>query len=112
MSGRPVVLRERARRDIDEALEHFLSEAGTERAMAFIDALELTLRQIGDHPAAGSARYADELGLPGLRFRTVVKFPYLISYVEQEAETDVWRVLLGARDITAWMREPRGTSEG
>ena len=53
--------------------------------MAFIDALELTLRQIGDHPAAGSPRYADELGLPGLRFRTVVKFPYLISYVEQEA---------------------------
>ena len=111
MSGRPVVLRERARRDIDEALEHFLSEAGAERATAFIDALELTLRQIGDHPAAGSARYADELGLPGLRFRAVVKFPYLIFYVEQEAETDVWRVLHGARDIAAWMREPRGTTE-
>ena len=27
MSGKPVVLRERARRDIDEAVEHYLAEA-------------------------------------------------------------------------------------
>ena len=40
MSGKPVVLRERARRDIDEAVEHYLTEAGEAVALAFIDALE------------------------------------------------------------------------
>ena len=106
MSGKPAVLRERARRDVDEAVEYYLSEAGATGTLAFVDALEVSLRQIGEHPAAGSSRYAHELDLPGLRFRTVGKFPYLVFYVEQEAEIDVWRVLHGARDIAAWMREP------
>ena len=57
--------------------------------------------------AAGSPRYAHELDSPGLRFRPMGKFPYLVFNVEGEAEVDVWRVLHGARDIPAWMREPR-----
>ena len=105
MSGKPVVLRERARRDVDEVVEYYLSEAGVADTLAFIDALEVSLRQVGEHPAAGSSRYAHELDLPDLRFRTVGKFPYLVFYVEQEAEIDVWRVLHGARDIAAWLRE-------
>ena len=105
MIGKPVVLRERARRDVDAAVEYYQSEAGSAGALAFIDAVEVCLRQIAEHPAAGSSRYAYELGLPGLCFRTVVKFPYLIFYVEKEAEIDVWRVLHGARDVAAWMRE-------
>ena len=106
MSGKPVVLRERARRDIDEAVEHYLAEAGEAAALDFIDALEDVRRRIGEQPASGSPRYAHELDIPGLRFRAVGKFPHLVFYVEGEAETDVWRVLLGARDISAWMREP------
>ena len=109
MSGKPVVLRERARRDVDEAVEYYLAEAGGAGALAFIDALQASLRQIGEYPAAGSSRYAHELDLPDLRFRTVGKFPYLVFYVEQEAEIDVWRVLHGARDIAAWMQGARGT---
>ena len=105
MIGKPVVLRERARRDVDAAVEYYQSEAGSTGALAFIDAVEVCLRQIGEHPAAGSSRHAYELGLPGLCFRTVVKFPYLIFHVEKEAEIDVWRVLHGARDVAAWMRE-------
>lgn len=75
--------------------------------LAFIDALEASLHQIGEHPATGLSRHAHELNLPGLRFRTVGKSPFLVFYVELEAETDVWRVLHGVRDIAAWMREPR-----
>ena len=107
MTGKPVVLRERARHDVDEAVEHYLAEAGPAVALAFIDALEDALRQIGERPALGSPRYAHELDLPGLRFRTIGKSPYLIFYVERETEIDVWRVLHGARDIPAWMAEPR-----
>ena len=106
MSGKPVVLRERARRDVDEAIEHYLAEAGPAVALGLIDALEDAHRQIGEQPAGGSPRYAHEMDIPGLRFRTVGKFPYLVFYVEREAEIDVWRVLHGARDIPAWMREP------
>ena len=107
MSGKPVVLRERARRDIDEAVEHYLGEAGPAVALAFIDALEDARRRIGEQPAAGSPRYAHELDIPGLRSRAVRRFPYLVFYVERPADIDVWRVLNGARDIPAWMREPR-----
>lgn len=107
MSGKPVVLRERAQRDIDGALEHYLTEAEAAVALDFVDALEDACRQIGEQPAAGSPRYAHELDIPGLRFRTVKRFPYLVFYVERETEIDVWRVLHGARDIPAWMQEPR-----
>ena len=106
MSGKPVVLRERARRDVDEVIEHYLSEAGPAVALNFIDALEDTLRQIGERPASGSPRYAHELEIPGLRVRSVGRFPHLIFYVERDADIDVWRVLHGARDIPAWMRLP------
>ena len=107
MSGKPVVLRERARRDIDEAVEHYLGEAGPAVALEFIDALEDARRRIGEQPAAGSPRYAHELDIPGLRSRTVRRFPYLVFYVERSADIDVWRVLHGAQDIPAWMRESR-----
>ena len=92
---------------IDEAVEHYFIEAGEAVALAFIDALEDAIRQIGEQPAAGSPRYAHELDIPAMRFGPVGTFPYLVFYVRREAEVDVWRVLHGARDIAAWMRRPR-----
>ncbi len=107
MSGKPVVLRERARRDIDEAVDHYLVEAKPAVALAFIDALEDARHRIGDRPGSGSPRHAHELDIPGLRFRPPGRFPYLIFHVEREADIDVWRVLHGVCDIPAWMWEPR-----
>ena len=106
MSDKPVVLRERARNDIDDAVERYIDEAGPTVAFAFVDALERPLRGIGEHPAAGSPRYAQELEVPCLRFRPAGKFPYLVFYVETGSEIDVWRVLHGARNIPEWMQEP------
>ena len=105
MSGKPAVLRERARRDIDETVGHYLAETGLAVALDFIDALEDACRRIAEQPAGGSPRYAHELDIPGLRFRTVRRFPHLVFYVEGETGIDVWRVLHGARDIPTWMRE-------
>ena len=105
MNDKPVVLRDLARNDIDQVVDHYLEEAGATVALAFINAAEATLRRIGELPGSGSPRYAHELDIPGLRFLSTDRFPYLIFYMEGKDEIDVWRVLHGARDIPAWMRE-------
>ena len=106
MAVKPVVPRERAREDIDAAIDHYVREAGERVALRFIDGLEQVFAAIGRHPASGSPRYAHELNLPGLRNRTVKRYPYLIFYVERDDHIDVWRVLHAQRDISTWMREP------
>jgi len=107
VTQKPVVLRGRARHDIDEAIDHYSTVATAAVVLALIDALEATFRQVAEHPASGSPpRYADELALPGLRSLVVKGFPHLVFYVEREADIDVWRVLHAARDIPAWLREP------
>ena len=105
MSGKPVVLRERARLDIGEAVEHYLAEAGPALALAFIDALEGACRSIAEQRAAGSSHYGHELEISGLRFSPAGTFPYPIFYCETGTEIEVWRVLHGARDIPNRLRE-------
>ena len=50
MTIKRVVPRELANRDVDEAIDHYLSEGSAESAMRFIKALERAYRQIGRHP--------------------------------------------------------------
>ena len=106
MKTKPVVPRELAKRDVDEAIEHYLSEDAAEAALGFIDALERAYTHISRHPSSGSPRYAHELNLPGLRSWSLTRYPYLLFYVEQPDHVDVWRVLHSLRDIPAWMAEP------
>ena len=109
MSGKPVVPRELANRDVEEAVDYFWGEAGDRTALAFVEALEHAREKIARHPAAGSPRYAHELGLPGLRSWALRRFPYLVFCVEHDDHIDVCRLLRGDRDIAAWMREPEDT---
>ncbi len=106
MSVKPVVPRELANRDVEEAIEHYLKEGAAKAALGFIRALERTYAHIGRHPATGSPRYAHELNLPGLRSWPVSPYPHLVFYVEAEQCIDVWRVLHGSRDLPAWLRTP------
>ncbi|GAA0755454.1 type II toxin-antitoxin system RelE/ParE family toxin [Ideonella azotifigens] len=108
MTPRPVIPREQANRDVDEALAHYLSEDAESAALGFIDALEDAYTHIGLHPATGSPRYAHELGLPGLRTWILTAYPHLVFYIEREDHIDVWRVLHGLRDISTEMREQAG----
>jgi toxin ParE1/3/4 len=100
-----VVQRERARRDIDEALDYYRDEAGETVALRFIADLGSALRRIARHPAIGSPRYAHELDVPALRAWRLSLYPYVVIYVEREEHIEVWRVLHGERDIPAWLRE-------
>jgi len=106
VSRKRVLPRQIARRDVEAAVDHYSREAGPDIALGFIDALETAYEAIAGHPAAGSPRYAHELGLPGLRTRALKRFPYLVFYVERDDQIDVWRVLHAQRDIPAWMQEP------
>ena len=106
MKAKPVIPRELANRDIDEAIAYYLSEGADQAALNFIDALEQAYTHIGRHPATGSPHYAHELNLPGLRFWPLTRYPHLVFYIERTDHIDVWRVLHGQRDIPAWMHEP------
>jgi toxin ParE1/3/4 len=103
--AKPIVPRELANRDVDEAIAYYLSEASDRVALGFIDALERAYRHVSRHPSSGSLRYSIELNLPGLRAWPLRRFPHIVFYVETSDCIDVWRVLHGARDIPAGMRE-------
>jgi toxin ParE1/3/4 len=104
VSAKPVIPRAQAKRDVDEALDHYLLEGGPAVAAGFVDSLEEPYLHLGRHPASGSPRYAHELNLPGLRYWPLNRFPYLVFYVERADHVDIWRVLHAQRDIPAWMQ--------
>jgi toxin ParE1/3/4 len=101
-----VALREVARHDVEAAVDWYREDAGEDAALRFVDALEAALVHVGRFPSSGSARYAMELAIPGLRCWQLERFPYLVFYVERTDHVDVWRVLHSRRDIPAWMHDP------
>jgi toxin ParE1/3/4 len=102
---KPVVLREQAMRDLDEALAYYIDRGAGQAASRFIDAVEQAFTLLGRHPATGSPRYAHALNLPQLRSWPLRGYPYLVFYVEREGHVDVWRALHCERDIPAWLRK-------
>jgi toxin ParE1/3/4 len=106
VKAKVVLPREAAGLDVDEAIDHYLSEGAAQAALGFVDDFEKAYIHIGRQPASGSPRYAHELHLPGLRFWPLTRFPYLVFYFERDSHVDVWRVLQAQRDIPAWMNEP------
>jgi len=106
MKAKPVIPREQAHRDVEDAVAYYLNEGAEAIALGFIDALEEAYAHISSHPATGSPRYAHELNLPNLRSWLLTRYPYLVFYVEHADHIDVWRVLHGQRDIPVWIREP------
>jgi toxin ParE1/3/4 len=101
-SKRPIS-RPQASRDVDEAVDYYLREAGVDVALGFVDSLETAYRHLSRHPQTGSPRYAHELDLPGLRMWPLKAYPYLIFYLEQPDHLDIWRVLHSQRDMPAWL---------
>lgn len=104
MRIKPVIPRALARQDVEEAISYYLNEDAEQAALGFIDALEQAYTHIGCHFVAGSPRYAHELDLPGLRSWPLMHYPYIVFYIECDDHIDVWRVLHGMRDISAWLR--------
>jgi toxin ParE1/3/4 len=110
VKAKPVIPRELANRDVDEAIDYYLSEGAEQAALGFVGALEQAYVHIGLHPASGSPRYAHELSLPGLRSWSLSHYPQLVFYVEQDDHINVWRVLHGQRDIPVWLVESQDSA--
>ena len=106
MRAKPVVPREQARQDVEDALSYYMAEDAEAAALGFIDALERAYAHIGRHPAVGSPRYAHDLNVPELRFWALRRYSYLVFYVERSDHVDIWRVLHSQLDIPAWMQDP------
>jgi toxin ParE1/3/4 len=107
VSPKQIARRPIANRDVDDAIDHYLREADQKTALRFLDSLEDAYRHISRHPASGSPRYGQELGLSDLRSWPLQRYPYLVLFVEREDHIDVWRVLHAERDIPAHLREPQ-----
>jgi toxin ParE1/3/4 len=105
MKSKRVIPRSQANRDVDETIDHYLSENAEPAALGFIDALEKAYAHIARHPATGSPRYAHALNIPGLRSWPLTRYPHLVFFVEREDHIDVWRVLHGQRDVPAWLQD-------
>ena len=102
---KPVILRKLAEADVDAALAYYLSEAGADTALPFVEQLEQANQRISNDPAIHSPRWRTELNLPGLRSLRVSNFPYVIFYIEQADHIDVWRALHAQRDIPAFLQD-------
>jgi toxin ParE1/3/4 len=105
VKAKPVIPREQAQGDVEEAVSYYLSEGAAPAALGMIDALEKAYAHISRHPGTGSPRYAHELNLPHLRVWSLKRFPYLVFYMERPDHIDVWRVLHEQRDIPNWLQE-------
>ena len=106
MNSKPVIPRDQASRDVEDALAHYIGLGSTDSALGLIDALEQAYGHISRHPAIGSPRDAYELNLPGLRTWPLTRYPYWVFYVDRPDHVDVWRVLHCQRDIPDWMQDP------
>ncbi len=104
MKAKPIVVRAAAHNDVLAAIDYYRREAPPGVSLKFIDALKHAYQHISSHPASGSARYGQELDLPGVRSWSVAGFPWLVFYVERSKRVDVLRVLHGERDIPASLR--------
>ncbi|SER24318.1 type II toxin-antitoxin system RelE/ParE family toxin [Sphingobium sp. YR768] len=67
MTVKRVVPRDKAHRDVEDAIDHYAREAGLDIALSFVTALEEAYRVVAEHPGIGSPRYAHELALSRLK---------------------------------------------
>lgn len=105
MRPKPVVPRQRADQDVEDAVTYYAKDHAQQAALDLVDALEDAYTHIGRRPGTGSSRYAHELDIPQLRTWPLARFPYLVFYAEREDYVDVWRVLHTRRDIPTLMQE-------
>ena len=101
---KPALRSPQARADIEDALDYYQLQA-PHLPSSFLDSLEKAVTHIQRAPGTGSPRYAQELGLSGLRFWGLKKFPFSLFYVEQPDHLWVIRLIHMSRDVPASLQD-------
>jgi toxin ParE1/3/4 len=101
VTRKPVIRRQRARSDVEDAAYYYYENGGEVLELRFIDAVEETFSLVAEMPGIGSPRYAEILQRSGLRCFRVKRFPYLVFYIEHPDRIDMLRILHQRRDIPA-----------
>ena len=101
---KPVLRSPQARADIEDALDYYALEA-PHMANAFLDALDKAVTHTQRAPGTGSPRNAQELGLSGLSFWGLNKFPFSLFYIEQADHLWVIRLVHMSREIPASLQD-------
>jgi toxin ParE1/3/4 len=88
-----------------EALADWIAHDSLDAALRFLERVEATLDHLAEFPSSGSPYQIDVPALSNLRFKRVIGFPnHLVFYIEHKAAIEVIRILHGARDIDAELR--------
>jgi toxin ParE1/3/4 len=101
---KPVHYRDLALDDIDSSTDYYATVDG-KVARQWVEELQRAVADIGRHPRLGSSRFAEQLGIEGLRHRTLGKFPYLVFYIESDDRIVIVRVLHERRDVDGVLRD-------
>lgn len=89
-----------------ESLADWIAKDSLPAALRFLENVEATLERLADFPSSGSPYQIDVPALAGLRFKRVVGFPkHIVFYLEHSTAIEVIRILHGARDIDAQLRD-------
>ncbi len=100
-----VLFRPRAREDL-EAHALWIARESSERALAFLEAVESSLQHLSAFPELGTSRDWLAPHCRGIRFFPVRGFPrYLLFYRPVADGLEVIRILHAARDIGAIFSE-------
>jgi len=97
--SRRVVTSRRADHDIESAVDHYLDEGAHAAALDFVDAIDDARSLISAHPTLGSARFAVETGIDGLRSLALRRFPFVVLCTDDTDAVRVHRVLHTSRDL-------------
>ncbi len=88
----------RLRADVANAVEHYERESAT-LALKFLAAYGSAFRLLREYPGAGSPRYAQMMGIRGLRCLATPNFPYQLFYREAPDHLVLSRMVHMSRDI-------------
>jgi toxin ParE1/3/4 len=96
---KPARLRPKTRADRKKEISYYRKTAGEAVARKFVAATESALDQIESNPGTGSPRWAELLGIPGLKCWRLTDFPLEFFYFEREDYLDVVGLIGEQQDI-------------
>ncbi len=99
MSARRVVTTRRADQDIENVVDHYVTEGAHDAAHRFISTLNDLTILLGEYPSIGSSRFAFAAGVEGVRVVALSRFPHVAVYSDDADAVRIHRVLHTCRDI-------------